>query len=94
MQCGDVEKLIKKRISQDEEPIYYASIEDTYDIVKRAHIATGHGGRDRMAKEVNKRYANITRDALELFKSYCQECQKKRKRPRTQGVVVRPILTK
>ena len=94
MQCGDVEKLIKKRISQDEEPIYYASIEDTYDIVKRAHIATGHGGRDRMAKEVNKRYANITCDALELFKSYCQECQKKRKRPRTQGVVVRPILTK
>ena len=78
MQCGDVEKLIKKRISQDEEPIYYASIEDTYDIVKRAHIATGHGGRDRMAKEVNKRYANITCDALELFKSYCQECQKKR----------------
>ncbi|KAK6181870.1 hypothetical protein SNE40_009648 [Patella caerulea] len=94
MQCGDVEKLIKKRATQDEDPVYYVCIEDTYDVVKRAHTATGHGGRDRMAKEVNKKYANITREALEIFKSYCQECQKKRKRPKTKGVVVRPILTK
>ncbi|KAK6178643.1 hypothetical protein SNE40_011172 [Patella caerulea] len=94
LQCGDVEKLIKKRATQDEEPVYYVCIEDTYDVVKRAHTATGHGGRDRMAKEVNKKYANITREALEIFKSYCQECQKKRKRPKTKGVVVRPILTK
>ena len=30
---------------------------------------------------------------MELFKSYCQECQEKRKRLMTKGVVVRPILT-
>ncbi|KAK6195703.1 hypothetical protein SNE40_001075 [Patella caerulea] len=94
LQCGDVEKLIKKRATQDEDPVYYVCIEDTYDVVKRAHTATGHGGRDRMAKEVNKKYANITREALEILKSYCQECQKKRKRPKTKGVVVCPILTK
>ena len=63
-------------------------------MVKRAHIATGHGGRDIMIKEVNKKYANIPREVLGIYKSYCQECQKKRKRPRTQGVVVQPILTK
>ena len=62
--------------------------------MKRAHIATGHGGRDRMIKEVNKKYANIPREVLGIYKSYCQECQKKRKRPKTQGVVVQPILTK
>ena len=54
MQCGDIEKLIKKRFSPDESPMYYVSIEDTYDVIKSAHIARGHGGRDRMSKEINK----------------------------------------
>ena len=31
---------------------------------------------------------------MELFKSRCTECQKKRKRASTKGVVVRPILSK
>jgi len=92
MQCGDVEKLIKRRQDPDESPVYYVSIEDTFELIKRVHLATGHGGRDRMTKEINKKYANITREALELFKSICEESQKKRKRPRTKGVVVRPIL--
>ncbi|KAK4304815.1 hypothetical protein Pmani_023250 [Petrolisthes manimaculis] len=47
-----------------------------------------------MLKEVQKKYANVTTAALELFKSLCEECQKKRKRPMTKGVVVRPILSK
>ncbi|XP_066964221.1 KRAB-A domain-containing protein 2-like [Macrobrachium rosenbergii] len=93
LQCGDVEKLIKKRQTPDETPVYYVSIEDTYDIVKRAHVATGHGGRDRMTKELQVKYANIQRDTVELFKSLCQECQKKRKQPMTKGVVVKPILS-
>ena len=45
LQCGDVEKLIKKRESPEERPVYYVSIEDTYEIIKKAHISTGHGGR-------------------------------------------------
>jgi len=47
-----------------------------------------------MIKELQRKYANITTKALELFKSLCEECQKKRKRPMTKGVVVRPILSK
>ena len=62
------------------------------DIFKRAHMATGHGGPDRMQKQLQKKYANITKNALELYKSFCEECQKKRKRPMTKGVVLRPIL--
>ncbi|XP_037780042.1 KRAB-A domain-containing protein 2-like [Penaeus monodon] len=31
-----------------------------------------------MIKETAKKYANISREALELFISYCEECQKKR----------------
>ena len=47
-----------------------------------------------MLKELQKKYANIPTKAVELFKSLCLECQKKRKRPMTKGVVVRPILSK
>ena len=79
LQCGDVVKLIRKRKEPTDFPIYYATIEDTYDIIKRAHIATGHGGCDRIQKELQKKYANVTTLALELYKSLCEECQKKQK---------------
>ena len=91
--CGDVEKLIKKRKSPEDRPIYHATIEDTYDIINKAHIETGHGSRDRMLKRLGQKYANITSDAVELFKSYCRVDQEKKKRPKTTGVVVRPILS-
>jgi hypothetical protein len=56
----------------------YFLYEETFDVIKRAHIATGHGGRDRMIKELGKKYANVTRDSIELFKSMCIDCQRKR----------------
>ena len=93
LQCGDVEKLIKKRESPEERPVYYVTIEDTYDIIQKTHISTGHGGRDRMLKHIKEKYANITKDSLELFKSYCVVCQEKRNFPKTKGVVVKPILS-
>ncbi|XP_068247971.1 KRAB-A domain-containing protein 2-like [Palaemon carinicauda] len=93
LQCGDLEKIIKKRQTLDETPGYYVSIKDTFHIVKRAHVATGHGGRDRMTKELQVKYANIQQETIELFKLLCLECQKKRKRPMTKGVVVKPILS-
>ena len=92
--CGDVEKLIKRRKTTDEQPLHYARIEDTYDIISRGHIATGHGGRDRMLKHLNQKYATITTEAVELYKPYCLVCQEKRKRTRTTGVVVKPILSR
>jgi len=73
--------------------VYYVTIEVMYDIIKKAHISTGHGSRDRMLKHIKEKYANKTIDSLELFKSYCVVCQKKRKRPKTKGVVVKPILS-
>ena len=34
-------------------------------------MATGHSGRDRMMKHLGTKYANNTREAVELFKSFC-----------------------
>ena len=50
LECGDVQKLIKYCKTPNEPPLYCASIEDTFDIIKKVHVATGHGGRDRMMK--------------------------------------------
>ena len=92
--CDGVQKVIKKQNLTNDIPIYYVVLENVYDVVKRAHVATGHGGRDKMCKEIRKKYANITDDALTLFKSFCIECQRKKKRPTTKGIVVRPIRTR
>jgi hypothetical protein len=47
----DVSGQITTNESNDDPIQYYVHIEETFDVVKRAHIATGHGGRDRMVKE-------------------------------------------
>lgn len=91
--CGDVEKLIRKRKDDGDDIIYFAHNDDLYDIIKRVHVTTGHGGRDKMMKVLSVKYANITREVVELYKSLCIECAKKRKRPAVKGVVVRPILS-
>ena len=63
LRFGDTEKLIKKRHDQENDILYYVSIEETYDVIKRAHLATGRGATDRMLKELRKKYANITEHA-------------------------------
>ena len=88
LMCGDVEKLMKWRKTQDEQPVHYAIMEDKYDIISRGHITTDHGGWDKMLKHLCQKYANSTTEVVELYKSYCLVCQKKRKHPRTTGVVV------
>jgi hypothetical protein len=49
-----------------------------FNVAQKIPIATGHGGRDKMIKEANKKYANVSKEALELFKKLCEECQLKK----------------
>src|SRR5688572_15875075 len=77
-----------------EKTVYFAHNEEMYDIIKRVHLSTGHGGRDKMLKVLSVKYANITREVVELFKSLCTECRKKRKTKCVKGVVVKPIISR
>ena len=79
LNCGDTQKLIRKRQDMNSEPVYFSFIEESFGILKRAHILTGHGGRDKLIKNLSTRYANITTDAIKLFKAGCIECHKKRR---------------
>jgi hypothetical protein len=45
-----------------------------------------------METELKKKYANITRQTIDLFLSLCMQCQLKKKIPK-RGLVVRPILS-
>ena len=64
-----------------------------FNIINSGRVACGHGGRDKMTKAFNK-YANVTRDSIELHKSLCVNGKQKRKLATTKGVVVNPILSK
>ena len=89
MRCGDVRKVILRRMDSEATPSYYIHRDDVFDVVKRAHISTGHGGRDKMMKALQPKYANISRDIVGIYKGLCEECVK---RPKQSGVVMRPIL--
>ena len=56
LQCGDVETLIKKRETPTDPVKYFVPKEDTFDIIKYAHIATRHGSHDRVIKDFSKKY--------------------------------------
>lgn len=80
--------MINKQLSPEELPLYYVALENVFDVIKTAHIATGHGGCDKMSKEILKKYTNISDDSITLFKSLCVERQRKKKRSTTKGTVV------
>ena len=63
------------------------SIDETFDVVKRAHITTGHGGRDKMVVLTTK-HANRSTEPLQVPVSGVPE------RPTTKGTVVKPIIAK
>ncbi|CAG5046687.1 unnamed protein product [Parnassius apollo] len=72
--------------------IYYACDSELFDILHEAHIQIGHGGRDRMMKEVGSHYKNITRKDIETFLELCETCQQKQKNIK-KGIVVKPIIS-
>jgi hypothetical protein len=41
-----------------------------------------------------RRYANVTRDVLNLFKEKSEECQLKKRKIASKGIVVKPLLSK
>ena len=94
LECGDIQRLVKKRKRESGLILYYVCAKEMYSIIQKAHIATGHGGRDKMLKELSKRYANITREVVGLYKEFCEECQLKKRKIASKGLVVRPLISK
>jgi hypothetical protein len=71
---GTGEKKLQKRNTT----FLYVSDEDLFDVIYAIHVATGHGARDVMNARVKKKYANVTKEVLQLFADMCDECQAKK----------------
>ena len=64
LNCGDTQKLIRKHKDENSEPVYFVFIEETFSILKRAHILTGHGGRDKMIKKISHKSMQTSHKSL------------------------------
>ena len=88
---GDVEKLIKKRKTEEESILYFVTNEELYEKIQEVHTQQGHGGINKMLAHLKKRYANITQEAVTMFITFCEECERRRNRANSKSIVVKPI---
>ena len=70
---------------------YYVQKEDIFDVIYNAHLAIGHDGRNRMTKETQTKYKNITAESIIPYFSLCVPCLKKSKVPK-KGLVIKPMI--
>ena len=71
---------------------YYIQKESIFDVIHDVHLAIGHGGRNRMIKETQAKYRNITAESILLYLSLYVPCLKKSKVSK-KGLVVKPIIS-
>ncbi|XP_067139406.1 KRAB-A domain-containing protein 2-like isoform X1 [Centruroides vittatus] len=81
----------RKLVTRKEPMRYYLYVDEIFDIVEATHVAIGHGGRDRLKIETSRKYANITKEMINIFLSMCKICQRK-KSMKKMGLVSKPLL--
>jgi len=59
-------------VKDDNVVLYYVLTSELFDILQATHVSIGHGGRDRMIKELGNKYKNITRSCIETFLHFCE----------------------
>ena len=91
VQIGNTVKLIYPVAEGSSSIKYYVQKEDIFDVIHDAHLAIGHGGRNRMIKETQTKYKNITAESIMLYLSLCVPCLKKSKVPK-KGLVIKPMI--
>ena len=60
-------------------------------MIHDVHLAIGHGGRNRMIKETQTKYNNITVQSIMFYLSLCIPCLKKSKVPK-KTLVIKPMI--
>jgi len=80
VKINGIEKLILPVSNQNENVKLYVMIEEIFVYLHEIHISIGHGGRNRMLYEINKRYKNITQSDVKKYSDLCILCQQKKKK--------------
>lgn len=88
------EKLIVPMKAGETQMKFYVHTGELHKVCHEVHLATGHGGRNKMEAFVKKgKYANVSQKVHQTFKNHCQQCLLKESTQR-KGITVRPILHK
>lgn len=90
-QVGEGKEILIKKNSIDPY-IRYISETEVFDVIYDAHVNVCHGGQKRTYCEVKKTVANVTREQVAKFLSYCVTCEEKRSIKKNKRVV-RPITS-
>ncbi|CAF1013044.1 unnamed protein product [Brachionus calyciflorus] len=93
MLIGDTKKVIKKR-ENNEDIRFLVPFEHLFDTIYRIHLQVGHKCRDVMMPACKKNHLNLSVDMINIFNNTCQQCLMNKKRNKTTGLVVKPILSK
>jgi len=89
----DIEEVAHvKRLKHKESGKILFRTEDFYEVLRRAHEETVHGGRDVMLNNLRAKYYNINQAVVQKFVSICGICERKRNRVQSKDVK-KPILT-
>lgn len=75
---GSSEKLIVPVKDPSMPIIYFAFLEETFQIIHDCHLAIGHGGRVRMMKELKSKYKNVTAELVMVYLNLCEYCMEKK----------------
>jgi len=66
--------------------LYYVTVNELFEVIPSAHLAVGHGGRNRMMAVLKTKYCNVTTEAVMAYLGLCSNCQVKRSNPK-RGLV-------
>ena len=90
-QIGNTVKLIYPGAEGSSSIQYYVQKEDIFDVIHDDYLAIGQGGRNRMIKETQTKYKNITAESIMLYLRLCVPCLKKSKVLK-KGLVIKPMI--
>ncbi|XP_022183209.1 KRAB-A domain-containing protein 2-like [Myzus persicae] len=75
---GGKEKLIKPIVDNESDVLYYVTVDELFEVIQTAHLAVGHGGRNRIMAVLKTKYCNVTTEAVMAYLGLCSYCQTKR----------------
>ncbi|KAL0808279.1 hypothetical protein ABMA28_012774 [Loxostege sticticalis] len=91
LDVGKKRVLITKRKSVSSPVTQIIPSENYYDTLLETHLATGHGGRDKMIHALKDKKI-VPQFAIKIFASLCKTCMTKKSFPKS-GIVIRPLVT-
>ncbi|GBM33452.1 KRAB-A domain-containing protein 2 [Araneus ventricosus] len=86
------DKLIEPLSDVRQSVKMFVHADELFDVLCFAHLSIGHGGRDRMIKQLNTAYKNVTQAQIKLFLDSCEVCQQKQKSD-GRGISVKPVMS-